>query len=160
MTRIIVSSKKELDQINPITGSIIDIILKLRVLTFVVSKIEFKEKYKKNPPNLLRQCDYCNSPQPRYKLHPNHEKAFPDNKYLEFKQCLPGCVANANNTLLISTSMTYGPPQVVSLRNDTSCVAYDASTFQDPSSTSRTHSASELSSQKPSPQPNSQKKIL
>ena len=85
---------------------------------------DFKNKSKNNPPNLFRQCDYCNSPQPRYKLHPDHQVAFSDHKYLEFKQCLPGCVANSNKTN-IPTNLSYREDVPVLLETDISCVAYD-----------------------------------
>ena len=117
---------------------------------------EFNDKYKKNPLNLLRQCNYCNSSHPRYKLHPYHQKAFPESKYLKFKQCLPGCVVISNDTFNEETHLTNEKKQNVSLTNDTSCVAYDAPTSHDPSSTSRTQSTSKLSSHKTSPSPNSQ----
>ena len=130
------------------------------IFLFVVFNIsdDFKNKSKENPANLFRQCDYCNSPQPRYKLHPNHEKAKPDFKYLKFEQCLPGCMVNLYKTLKDVTYLTTSESkqEIVSLTSDVSCEAYDAPTSHISSSTSQMHSkrtASQLSSSKISPPP-------
>ena len=109
-----------------------------------VSIIDFNYKYKKNPPNLLKKCNYCNSPQPRYKLHPDHQEAFPEFKYLAYKQCLPGCVVTSSKPFNMSTSMQNENSLNVPLTNDTSCVAYDVPSLQNPSSNSHAYSASKL----------------
>ena len=76
--------------------------------------------------NLFSQCNYCDSPQPRYKLHPNHSEAYPGDKYLKFKQCLPGCVTNSrefNKTIELQN----GNSSLVNVTNDISCLPFDPS---------------------------------
>ena len=94
----------------------------------VVLKKEFERKSKNNPLNLFRQCNYCNSPQPRYKLHPYHSVAFPEYKYLAFYQCLPGCV-NLHKVDEKKTYFTNNKGRIVhvNVTNDTSCLAFDPS---------------------------------
>ena len=111
-----------------------------------VSEHDFKKKYKKNPPNLLRKRNYCNSPELRYKLHPYHLQVSPKFIYLAYEQCLPGCIAISNETFTKLTFITNSKSLNVSLTNDTSCVAYDTPSLPNPSSTSHTHSASKPSS--------------
>ena len=92
----------------------------------VVLKKEFERKSKNNPLNLFRQCNYCNSPQPRYKLHPHHLVAFPEYKYLAFYQCLPGCV-NLHKLDERKTYLMNNSSRIVNVTNDTSCLAFDSS---------------------------------
>ena len=105
---------------------------------------DFKTKSKDNPPNLLRQFNYCNSPQPRYKLHPDHLVAFPEFKYLAFKQCLPGCVVESNKTSNLRTELQSGTKNIL-LTDDVSCVAYDAPFPYNTSAIFQTHTACNLS---------------
>ena len=76
--------------------------------------------------NLFSQCNYCDSPQPRYKLHPSHLKAYPGDKYLKFEQCLPGCVANSRE-LNQTIELQNGNLSLVNVTNDISCFAFDPS---------------------------------
>ena len=117
---------------------------------------DFKNKSKNNPPNLLRQCNYCNISQPRYKLHPNHQAAFPDHKYLAYKQCLPGCVVISRKAFNKTTIVPNKKPHnvIVLLTNDTLCVAYDVPSSNNLISNSQTPSksaAAQLSSSNISP---------
>ena len=96
-----------------------------------VSEGDFKANYSKNPPNLLSKCNYCDHPQPRYKLHEDHFSVFPEYKYLGYKQCLPGCVVIRNLTSDNITKITHKTsqpkkPYPVWLISDTKCVAFDA----------------------------------
>ena len=97
-------------------------------------EVAFRNKHKKNPPNLVKGTNYCNSPQPRYKLHPDHEEAFPEFKYLAYEQCLPGCVVISWEPFNKSTSMQNKNLLNVPLRNDTSCEAYDTSSLKNSAS--------------------------
>ena len=91
-----------------------------------MSETEFKTKAMNNPLNLFSQCNYCDSPQERYKLHPNHQQASPEYKYLEFKRCLPGCVANSSE-LNKKTELQNGNGSLVNVTNDTSCLPFHPS---------------------------------
>ena len=95
-----------------------------------MSEAYFKAKFSKNPVNLIRLCNVCNSTQPRYKLHPDHFKVNPPSKYLVYQQCLPGCVVVKNETSYLSTSMLSGSTVSVPLTNDISCKAYDGTKTQ------------------------------
>ena len=109
-----------------------------------MSEDYFKNKSRKNPPNLLKKCNYSDSPQPRYKLHPDHEEAFPEFKYLAYKQCLPGCIVINPVPFNLSTNLSNKVTKNVQilLTNDTSCVAYDKPPLENSSSNSHTYSAS------------------
>ena len=89
----------------------------------------FKEKYGNNPSNLLSQCDYCKSSQPRYKLYEKHSEVYPQFKYLAYKQCLPGCVVKSKQSFNAKVTKTSGADVNVSLTRDTSCEAYDLPTI-------------------------------
>ncbi len=93
-----------------------------------VSEGEFKAKYPNNPPNLLSKCNYCDHPQPRYKLHEGHLDIKPEFKYLGYKQCLPGCVVIRlpGDKFTKTTYTTSGNNNPVLLTSDTKCVAFDA----------------------------------
>ena len=111
-----------------------------------MSEDYFKKKYTKNPSNLFRKCNYCSRSQPRYRLHPDHQVAYPKFKYLAYKQCLPGCIVILSKPFNKSTFMTFDKSLNVLLTNDTSCVAYDKPSLQNPSSNFHAHSASKASS--------------
>ena len=89
-------------------------------------KEDFERKSKNNPLNLFSQCNYCDNPQPRYKLHPSHSAAFPNYTYLPYEQCLPGCVAN-QRTRNITTYLQSESSYFVEVTNDISCAAFDPS---------------------------------
>ncbi|CAB4028242.1 Hypothetical predicted protein, partial [Paramuricea clavata] len=95
-----------------------------------VSEAYFKANFSKNPVNLMRVCNVCNSTQPRYQLHPDHSNANPQSKYLAYRQCLPGCVVVQNNTSYKQTSMTSDKVDNVLLTNDILCEAYDGAKTQ------------------------------
>ncbi|CAB4023523.1 Hypothetical predicted protein [Paramuricea clavata] len=95
-----------------------------------VSEAYFKAKFSKNPVNLIRLCNVCNSAQPRYKLHPKHFNVVLPYKYLAYQQCLPGCVVVRNETSNKQTSMVFGSPVNIPLTNDISCKAYDGAKTQ------------------------------
>ena len=95
-----------------------------------MSEAYFKAKFSKNPVNLIRVCNVCNSTQPRYKLHPNHINVVLQYKYLAYQQCLPGCVVVKNKTSNKQTSMLFGSPVSVPLTNDILCKAYDGAKTQ------------------------------
>jgi hypothetical protein len=86
---------------------------------------EFGYESKKNPLNLFSQINYRNSPQPTYKLNPDHSKHFPDNKYLLYQQCLPGSIVNAIGSSKRNISRISGLEKEVDVINHTSCEAYD-----------------------------------
>ncbi|CAB4027508.1 Hypothetical predicted protein [Paramuricea clavata] len=95
-----------------------------------VSEAYFKAKFSKNPVNLMRVCNVCNSTQPRYQLHPDHFNANPQSKYLAYRQRLPGCVVVQNNTSYEETSKTFNKVDNVLLTNDILCEAYDGAKTQ------------------------------
>ena len=96
-----------------------------------MSEVYFKAKFSKNPVNLMRVCNVCNSTQPRYQLHPDHSNANPQSKYLAYRQCLPGCVVVQNNTSYEQTSVTFNSKvNKVLLTNDILCQAYDGAKTQ------------------------------
>ncbi|CAB4003601.1 Hypothetical predicted protein, partial [Paramuricea clavata] len=88
-------------------------------------EVYFSANYSNNPVNLLRLCDACNSPQPRYKLIHGHEKAYSQFKYVAYQQCLPGCVVKSKKTCNVTITLTSNEEKIVNLENDTSCKAYD-----------------------------------
>ena len=95
---------------------------------FLVSKKEFESKYTNNPLNLLSQINYRNTPQPRYKLHPEHSSLIPESKYLLFKRCLPGSyVASTkpSDAIIYRKSGNGNGKKVNNHIYHTSCVAYD-----------------------------------
>ena len=92
---------------------------------FAVSEDYFNAEYSKNPSNLLSQCDYCKSAQPRYKLYEKHSNVYPQFKYLAYKQCLPGCVVKSNTPFDTKVTETNNHETTISLRSDTLCEAYD-----------------------------------
>ena len=95
-----------------------------------MSAAYFKDNYTKNPVNLIRLCNVCNSTQPRYKLHPNHINVVLQYKYLAYQQCLPGCVVVKNETFNKQAGMLFGRFVNVSLTNDILCKAYDGAKTQ------------------------------
>jgi hypothetical protein len=88
-----------------------------------VSEADFNASYTKNPVNLMRVCNVCNSAQPRY--HLTHNDAVPQLKYLAYKQCLPGSVALKKNTSKVRVTLINNKVKSVTLTNDASCKAYD-----------------------------------
>ncbi|CAB4010488.1 Hypothetical predicted protein, partial [Paramuricea clavata] len=90
-----------------------------------VSEADYKVKFSNNPVNLIRACNVCNSAQPRYKLHPKHATAVSRFIYMEYQQCLPGCVVVRNKTSNKQTFMVFGSPFSVPLTSDILCKAYD-----------------------------------
>ncbi|CAB3980131.1 Hypothetical predicted protein [Paramuricea clavata] len=90
-----------------------------------VRETYFKANYKKNPVNLMRVCNVCNSAQPRHQLNPYHAEVTPPFKYLAYKQCLPGSVAIEKNTSKVQITLTSNNEKSVTLINDISCKAYD-----------------------------------
>ncbi|CAB4026845.1 Hypothetical predicted protein [Paramuricea clavata] len=95
-----------------------------------VSEADYKASYTKNPVNLIRACNICNSAQPRYKLHPKHATAVSRFIYMEYQQCLPGCVVVRNKTSNKQTSMVFGSPFSVPFTSDILCEAYDGTKTQ------------------------------
>ncbi len=95
---------------------------------FAVSEDYFNAEYSNNPSNLLSQCDYCKSSQPRYKLYEKHSVVYPQFKYLAYKQCLPGCVVKSNLPFDTKVTETNNHETTISLRSDTLCEAYDLPT--------------------------------
>jgi hypothetical protein len=99
-----------------------------------VSEDDFKANYSKNPLNLLTDCNYCDHPQPRYKLVHNrgNAKPTPEFKFLGYKQCLPGCTVIRSPSDNFSKLIAYHinaekfSRAPVWLTNDTKCVAFDA----------------------------------
>ena len=92
---------------------------------FTVSKKNFKIQKQHNPENLRNRCDFCKSPQPRYKPHPKIRVVFPQHKYLSYKQCLPGCFAtNSNTTVEHFPLITGGKQERVEITNDIECEVY------------------------------------
>ncbi|CAB4013038.1 Hypothetical predicted protein [Paramuricea clavata] len=89
-----------------------------------VPEVYFNAKYTKNPVNLMRVCDVCNSTQPRYSLAPEHENAVPQCKYLAYQQCLPGCVVVKHSRSEVVITYTYAG-KFLNVTNDISCKAYD-----------------------------------
>ena len=88
-----------------------------------MSEADFNANYTKNPVNLMRVCNVCNSAQPRYHLTHN---AVPPLKYLAYKQCLPGSVALNKSTSTHQITLIKGNKETfVTLTNDISCKAYD-----------------------------------
>ena len=92
---------------------------------------EFGYESKKNPLNLFSQINYRNSPQPTYKLHPDHSKHFSDNKYLLYQQCLPGSIVDAVGSSKRNKSRISGLEEEVDVINHISCVAYDVPNSND-----------------------------
>ena len=95
-----------------------------------VSEADYKANCTKNPVNLIRVCNVCDSAQPRYKLHPNHFDAVVAFKYLAYQQCLPGCVVVKNETSNKQTSFMSGRSVSVPLTSDILCKAYDGAKTQ------------------------------
>lgn len=76
----------------------------------VVDEIEFKTKEPKNPINLW-SCkrsvrSYCDHPQPRYMISPLKNFALPQNKYILYTKCLPGCSRTTNTTKIPDDKFT------------------------------------------------------
>jgi hypothetical protein len=90
-----------------------------------MSPKKIKNKFKKNPLNLFSQINDRNSPQPTYRLHPDHSKHFSDNKYLLYQQCLPGSIVDAVGSSKRNKSRISGLEEEVDVINHISCVAYD-----------------------------------
>jgi hypothetical protein len=90
-----------------------------------VTEAYFNANYTKNPVNLIRVCNVCDSAQPRFKLNPDHVKATPPFKYLAYQQCLPGCIVLKNNQSDKTTMMTSNKQKNFPLTNDILCKAYD-----------------------------------
>ena len=88
-----------------------------------MSEADFNASYTKNPVNLMRVCNVCNSAQPRYHLTHN---AVPPLKYLAYKQCLPGSVALNKSTSTHKITLIKGDKETfVTLTNDILCKGYD-----------------------------------
>ena len=93
---------------------------------FLTDSEEFKSQRLRNPENLRNRCDFCKSPQPRYKDHLHTNSTFSESKYLLQTQCLPGCFATTVNT----TNVEVGHPsailgrEVVSIQDDIECDVY------------------------------------
>ena len=89
-----------------------------------MSEAYFNANYKKNPVNLMRVCNVCNSAQPRY--HLTHNDAVPQLKYLAYKQCLPGSVVLKKSTSTHKITLIKGDKETfVTLTNDILCKSYD-----------------------------------
>ncbi|CAB4019963.1 Hypothetical predicted protein [Paramuricea clavata] len=88
------------------------------------TEVYFNASYANNPVNLIRQCNVCNSPQPRYNLIHEHVEALPQYKYLAYEQCLPGCVVVEKDATLKNIQFTSGDGLKI-VTNDISCKAYD-----------------------------------
>ena len=95
-----------------------------------VSEADYKANCTKNPVNLIRVCNVCDSAQSRYKLHPIHLNVEPALKYLAYRQCLPGCVVVKNETSIKQTSLIAGRSVSVPLTSDILCKAYDGAKTQ------------------------------
>ncbi|CAB4022767.1 Hypothetical predicted protein [Paramuricea clavata] len=92
-----------------------------------VSEAYFNIGYSKNPVNLLRVCDVCNNPQPRYQLAITqwHIYVIPPHKYLGYQLCLPGCIVIKNSSSKVKIWLMSDKVKLVTLTNDISCKAYD-----------------------------------
>ncbi|CAB4030912.1 Hypothetical predicted protein, partial [Paramuricea clavata] len=90
-----------------------------------VSEAYFKAGYSNNPVNLVRVCDVCNIPQPRYLLTPRHAIVTPPFKYLGYQLCLPGCIAVKQSISNVEVMWTIGKLKFIPLMNDIFCKAYD-----------------------------------
>ena len=95
-----------------------------------MSEADYKATYTKNPVNLIRACNDCNSAQPRYKLHPKDANAESRFIYMEYQQCLPGCVVVKKETSNKQTSLISGSADSVPLTSDILCKAYDGAKTQ------------------------------
>ena len=91
---------------------------------FTVSEKDFKNQKQHNPENLRNRCDFCKSPQPRYKPHPKIQEVSPELKYLSHKQCLPGCFATNSNTIVEHFPLITGKQERVEITNDIECEVY------------------------------------
>ena len=91
---------------------------------FAVSEKDFKIQKQHNPENLRNRCDFCKSPQPRYKPNPKIQDVSPELKYLSHKQCLPGCFATNSNTIVERVTLITGKQESVSITNDIECEVY------------------------------------
>ena len=89
-----------------------------------MSEKDFKIQKQHNPENLRNRCDFCKSPQPRYKRHPKIQDVRPQHKYLSYKQCLPGCFATNSNTIVERVTLITGKQESVSITNDIECEVY------------------------------------
>jgi hypothetical protein len=88
-----------------------------------VPETYFNANYTKNPVNLMRVCNVCNSAQPRYHLTLNN--AVPPLKYLAYKQCLPGSVALKKSTSTHKITLIDSNQVTFDVTNDISCNGYD-----------------------------------
>ena len=91
---------------------------------FTVSEKDFKIQKQHNPENLRNRCDFCKSPQPRYKPNPKIQDVSPELKYLSHKQCLPGCFATNSSTIVKNATLITGTQERVQITNDTECEVY------------------------------------
>lgn len=93
---------------------------------FAVSEDYFRRKRQNNPENLRNRCDFCKSPQPRYKPHPNIKYALLIFKYMPYTKCLPGCFAVKSSTVMRLTYYYFGFTENVSMSSDMQCETYDS----------------------------------
>ena len=91
---------------------------------FLTDSEEFKSQRLRNPENLRNRCDFCKSPQPRYKAHLHTDSTFSKSKYLLQTQCLPGCFATTVNTTNVEVGHTSQNSKVVSIQDDIECDVY------------------------------------
>ena len=86
----------------------------------------FRSNRHKNPENLRNRCNFCESPQPRYKPHPNISFVKPEFKYLLHEKCLPGCFAVKSETTEKMTHDVNGGVYEVLITHDTQCKDYSS----------------------------------
>ncbi len=122
-----------------------------------MSEDDFKGNYSNNPLNLLSDCEHRNRPQPRYKLVENHHFAYPEFKYVAYKQCLPGSVAKSK-TFRKAIHDTFGATRFVIVTNDHECKAFDVRNCSNAANCEKTQTPLPLKG-KPSRSVNSQGKI-
>jgi hypothetical protein len=90
-----------------------------------VSETEFKAKVFNNPMNLRKCASFCDKAQPRYKVNPKHNNSgvVPDEVFILYHQCFPGCKAVTTNTTM-KTTFESSREEEIYVSNDISCAPY------------------------------------